>query len=130
MRKPVLIVEDEPDIRENMQMLLEDEGYEVYSAGNGAEALAILHDENRSLPGLVALDFFMPVMDGRAFLQAVERSAHKNALGELHVVLVTASDPQSRRDLEGKTIAVLPKPVDLDRLLGLVSEHCGQPGGS
>ena len=60
---PVLVVDDDLDIREALAQILEDRGFEVITAANGQEALALL----RSLkvcPALILLDLMMPIMDG------------------------------------------------------------------
>ena len=57
----ILIVDDEPDIIEILRYNLENEGYKVFSAGNGKEALK-LADE--LIPNLIILDLMMPIMDG------------------------------------------------------------------
>ena len=120
-----MVVEDELDIRENMVMLLEDEGYPVYSASNGKEALEILRDRSKPLPGLIALDFFMPVMDARAFLNELENERRNQSFPDLSILLVTAADAQARAGLEGKTVGVLRKPIDIDQLLAIVKKFCG-----
>ncbi len=66
-RIKVLIADDEPDIIEILKFNLENEGYKVFTAVNGKEALK-LADEN--LPNLIILDLMMPVMDG---IEACER---------------------------------------------------------
>lgn len=125
MKRPILIVEDEADIRNNMVMLLEDEGYLVYSASHGKEALDVLRDPKKTLPCLIVLDFYMPVMDARAFLEAFEIEKKTNSLPEVTIVLVTAADAQARAGIEGKTVAVLKKPIDIDQFLEIVKRYCG-----
>ena len=61
MPKTVLVVEDESNIRELLRMYLEQEGYIVETAQNGAEGLRAF---KRVHPNLVLLDLMMPVMDG------------------------------------------------------------------
>jgi CheY-like chemotaxis protein len=58
----ILIVEDEKDIRESLKMLLELEGYSVFTAKDGKEGLEIL--KNLESPCLILLDLLMPVMNG------------------------------------------------------------------
>jgi PleD family two-component response regulator len=58
----VLVIEDDSLVRDAMESLLEDEGYEVWSAENGQEALRWLQTD--SLPDIIVLDLKMPVMDG------------------------------------------------------------------
>lgn len=57
----ILLVDDEPDILEFMQYNLEKEGYNIYTAENGKEAIKIAEDVN---PQLIILDIMMPEMDG------------------------------------------------------------------
>lgn len=125
-RKPILVVEDEADIRETMVMLLEDEGYPVYSASNGKAALQILTHSSNILPGLVVLDFYMPEMDARAFLAALEVEQREKHFPDLTIVLVTAADSRARDGIEGKTVAVLRKPIDIDEFLNIVEKYCGK----
>ncbi|MEO5970088.1 MAG: response regulator [Bdellovibrionia bacterium] len=66
--KSILVVEDEESIRENFQLLLELEGYSVFTASNGKESLRILKTIEK--PCLILLDLLMPVMNGMEFLEA------------------------------------------------------------
>ena len=61
IRPHLLVVDDEAGIRESLSSILTDEGYDVESAANGAEALATAR---HSPPCLVIADLLMPVMDG------------------------------------------------------------------
>ena len=65
--KTVLVIEDDLDIRDAIQEILQDEGYSVFTADNGAAALDALGRIPR--PGLVLLDLMMPEMDGHQFLE-------------------------------------------------------------
>jgi two-component system OmpR family response regulator len=58
---PILIVDDDPKIREVVRYALDKEGFETLEAGNGAEALELFRKER---PGLIILDILMPEMDG------------------------------------------------------------------
>ena len=57
----ILIVDDEPDIREMLRHVLECEGFKVQEAANGEAALALVE---AACPALVLLDLMMPVLDG------------------------------------------------------------------
>ncbi len=115
--RPVLVVDDDPDIRETLRFVLEDAGYQVYSAENGQEALDVLADA-KPLPGLILLDLMMPVMSGDEMLKAL-KSVH--ALAEIPVTIVTASGAPMPPLASG----LLKKPVDLDVLLRIVERSCG-----
>lgn len=81
----MLVVEDDADIRTALVEYLEDEGYDVAAAENGAVALARL--ANGPLPGVVLLDSTMPVLDGAATLARLRANP---AWAEIPVVLSTA----------------------------------------
>jgi CheY-like chemotaxis protein len=66
MAKRILVVEDEKDLNEAYSLILSQEGYKVFSAFDGAEALDIAKAEN---PDLILLDLKMPNMDGLEFLR-------------------------------------------------------------
>ncbi len=68
----ILVVDDEPEIRDLTREALEDYGYTVLSAANGEEALAIFQDQSRSID-LVLLDLNMPGMGGHGCLQELLR---------------------------------------------------------
>lgn len=117
--RPVLVVDDDPDIRETLRFVLEDAGYQVYSAENGQEALEVLAN-TKPLPGLILLDLMMPIMSGDEMLKAL-KSVH--ALAEIPVTIVTASGAPMPPLASG----LLKKPVDLDVLLRIVERSCGGP---
>ena len=72
-RPAVMLVDDDAMIRETFQGVVEDEGFSVLTAGNGAEALALLREGAR--PGIIFLDLMMPVLDGAGFCAAYKRRA-------------------------------------------------------
>ena len=117
--KPVLVVDDDPDIRETLRFVLEAAGYSVYLAANGKEALDLLL-ETEPLPGLILLDLMMPIMSGDEMLLAL-RAIH--SLAAIPVTIVTASVTAMPREASG----LLRKPVDLDALLDVVAQNCGVP---
>lgn len=61
----ILVVDDDPQIREWLRHILENRGYQVEEVGDGKEALAFLE---RAKPALMVLDLFMPNMDGAELL--------------------------------------------------------------
>lgn len=111
----VMIVDDDPDIREAMADFLDLEGYRVVAATNGAEALTLLRGP-RELPCVILLDLMMPVMTGEDVLDALEQDRE---LSGVPVVVVTASPrPLNHR------VPVLLKPIQPELLLAEVSRHC------
>ena len=114
---PILIIEDEDFIRESFQLLLELEGYSVWTADNGRHALETLREMPR--PCLILLDLMMPIMNGEEFLEA---KGLDESLAAIPVVVVSgvANEPE----LAGVT-AFIPKPVDFKRLFELIRRNCG-----
>ena len=72
MERNILLVDDEPDIREILDIYLTELGYTVHTAENGEKALAAFH---RVVPAIVLSDIKMPVMDGIELLRRVKQDA-------------------------------------------------------
>jgi len=106
--RTILVVDDEPGIREVMVMLLTDEGYRVLQAENGALALQLLSTET---PDLVVLDIMMPLVDGFEVLRQI---SNMPSLEATHVILMSAAI-KARPDY--RVAAFIPKPFELDQLL-------------
>ncbi len=66
--KKILIIEDEPETRENLVLMLEMEGFKPLSASNGREGVALA---KRKLPDVILCDVSMPEMDGHAVLESL-----------------------------------------------------------
>jgi CheY-like chemotaxis protein len=66
----ILVIDDEPIIRQLFQKVLEHEGHIILTAGNGREALEVMRQQ---VPDLILLDLMMPVMDGISFLRLLRR---------------------------------------------------------
>ena len=113
----ILIVEDEKDIRENLKMLLELEGYKVFTAVNGDDGLRVLRTMER--PCLILLDLMMPVMDGMEFLK---EKRHEDAIAQIPVCIV--SGVAEKPDMKGVS-GFVKKPIDLEILLNFVKIYCG-----
>ncbi|XXF75298.1 response regulator [Myxococcaceae bacterium GXIMD 01537] len=88
-RSSILLVEDDPDIRESVAEILTMEGYSVAQAVNGQDGLNVL--ARISVPGLIFLDLMMPVMTGPEFLTRLRADP---VFRECTVLLMTASHPQ------------------------------------
>lgn len=84
-RGPILIVDDEPDVHILLTDLLRGEGFEVVTAGDGAEALAYLRAATPP-PCLILLDLVMPNVDGWEF---IEQRSHDPRLAQIPVVLIS-----------------------------------------
>jgi len=113
----VLVVDDDRAIRGFVAEVLTDEGYEVKTAGDGSEALAVSREWR---PDLIVLDLMMPVMDGWTFRA---RQRQVDGLADVPVVVTSAATTlrTSRQALE--PCILLAKPFELDALIGAV-ESC------
>jgi CheY-like chemotaxis protein len=127
---PILVVEDDADIRESLQGFLELQGYEVLVARNGREALEHLHAPRP--PGLILLDMAMPVMDGHRVLTARKAS---EALAKVPVLILSAGmaamNPRDRAVYASNydVAAFLKKPVDPKQLLDIIGRYVERPSG-
>lgn len=117
-RGPVLVVDDDADVRFGLVEILADEGFEVASAVHGAEALELLRAGLQ--PALILLDLRMPVMDGEAFC---ERWREDEALARLPVVIISADANAVERARRCGATGILEKPVDLDVLLNTIEKY-------
>jgi CheY-like chemotaxis protein len=112
----VLIVDDDPGIRDFLIMVLSDEGYDVLAAPDGRVALDFAAEHR---PDVILLDYTMPVCDGPQFAAAYRRHPAPRA----PIVLVTASHEARRRAEEVHADAFLGKPFDLTHVLDLVQRY-------
>ncbi len=117
MSGTVLIVEDDLDTREMLGRFLELEGYKVETAENGKRALERLGSGVGAC--VILLDLMMPVMDGWQFRQEQIRDA---SLADIPVIVVSAAGRERLEKIQAN--AYLSKPVDLDELLGCVTQFC------
>lgn len=114
--KHILVVDDEPPIREVIGDLLRTEGYQVLFASSGSGLLKVLGTEQ---PDLVLLDLMMPNGDGREALQAMQASPRWKSIP---VIIVSGTGPYM---LEGMRVPFLTKPFDLEQLLAEVNKALG-----
>lgn len=110
---PILLVEDDSDLRACMASALELEGFLVTSAANGIEALQHL-SRAQVLPAAILLDLRMPVMDGLEFRSALRRTPEHNGIP---IVVVTAEHGTELTRQELDVTAVVKKPFSLDELV-------------
>lgn len=117
-RHDILLVDDDEALRLAVSTLLEDDGYSVYAAGNGREALAYL--ATHEPPSLILLDLVMPVLDGWQFLIERERASEP---GERSVPVVLMSGMGFIQDARGFA-DFLRKPIDPPLLLNCARRFC------
>jgi signal transduction histidine kinase/CheY-like chemotaxis protein len=118
----VLVVDDDPTVREVLSRFLIREGFSVVTVGGGAEALA----RARALhPAAITLDVLMADVDGWTVLTTLKNDP---ALSDIPVVLLTIVDERSRGYALGAA-EYLVKPVDRERLVGVLHRLCGRRAG-
>ena len=109
----ILVVDDSPTETEAFRMVLEKNGFEVLTADNGADGVALAHQEK---PDMVLMDIVMPGLNGFQATRQLTRSAETK---HIPVVIVTTKDQETDR-VWGKrqgASGYLVKPVTEDRLL-------------
>ena len=116
--RPILVVDDDPAIRELIEQALGDEGYAVLTAEHGAAALQIVAS---TTPAVILLDMRMPVMDGWTFARQY-RAAYQPAAP---IVVCTAARDAGDRAAQIGADGTLPKPFKLDDLLDTVERFAG-----
>ena len=116
MSRTVVVVDDSPSIRETISFILEMEGYDVRSAVNGAEGLALIRDVR---PKAVLLDAMMPEMDGFEVCRQVRQDPE---LSDLVVIMLTAMGQKvdEERAREAGVDHFLTKPFDHEEALSLL----------
>ena len=120
MKKRILVVDDNPSMRDLLRLILEGSGYQVSEAPHGWSAMAQME---ASLPDLVMTDMMMPVMDGEQLVRRL-RSNRRTACVP---ILVLSANPNAR-DIASKADAVLGKPFNRASLLETVGSLLGQNG--
>jgi two-component system response regulator HydG len=107
----ILVVDDEPSARSGMKKLLEQEGYDVETAADGAQALLILADR---APALIITDLKMPNLDGVQLLAKIREQDR-----EIPTIVATAFEDAATavRAMRAGAADYLTKPIDFDALL-------------
>ncbi len=124
MESKILVVDDEAHIRlliEQTLEELEDQGVEILTADNGADALDLIKSEK---PKLVFLDVMMPKMNGFDVCQTVKREL---GMDDVYVVMLTAKGQEfdRQRGAEVGANVYMTKPFDPDELLAKANEVLG-----
>lgn len=120
--KCILLADDDPSVREMIARVLTGEGYHVYPAANGVEALKIARSNQIHL---ALLDLKMPVMNGWE-----TRAKLANEHPMLPVIIITARPNQVLTALASGVGALLEKPLDFSKLLGTICDLLADPAES
>ena len=119
--KTVLVVDDDPDAREYLTTVLEDNGYATATANDGVEAIAMIE---RAAPDLVALDITMPEKSGVAVYRRLKED---EKLKSIPVIIITGISDEFRKFISTRRQVPPPegyisKPVDPEELARMVGD--------
>jgi CheY-like chemotaxis protein len=118
--KPIVVIDDDRDVREVLAELLVDQGYPVRCYANGAEALAALRRDADA--SLILLDLMMPVMNGWRFRE--EQSRDQRLAGIPVIAMSALADTPYAPPPVPRPLAVLVKPFNVEKLLARIAERC------
>ena len=121
MTAHILVVDDDPSIREVVSDILGSEGYSVATASNGAEALEVVE---RTRPALVLLDMRMPVVNGWDFAREIKERGLRPCIC---IMVMTAARNARHWAEEINADGFVAKPFELPDLLAAV-EQLHRPG--
>ena len=120
----VLIVEDDPDMREMLSMLLATEGFHAVTAEDGLEGLHLLRavrHRSPEAPCLVLLDLKMPRLGGHEFRRA---QLDDPSVATVPVAVLSGAVDAEKRARALGAVATVTKPVDVEMLLSVVRRYC------
>ena len=124
MAEKILIIDDDPDILDATTMILESQGYQIVTARDGIEGLAVLKAEN---PDLIILDLMMPKMDGFGVCKELQDPRWSKYKSTPILILTSVREDASRRRYELETGLELDvddyieKPMSPDLLISRVN---------
>jgi DNA-binding response OmpR family regulator len=113
--KRLLVVDDEPDILAFLQIILEDEGYEVVTSDKG-EFLEQLHNDR--LPHLILVDVLLSGKDGRAIVKHLKSQPETM---HIPVIMFSAHPSAERTAQQAGADDFLAKPFEIDVLLAKIA---------
>ena len=113
----MLVVDDDPIIRDMMVDILDFEGYSICTARNGSEALEMLRGDDDYL---VLLDLMMPGMSGKEVCAILEAEP---ALRKRHVIILMSAMDRLDESTTLRVDATIPKPFTVDDVLGALGPY-------
>ena len=112
----VLIVEDDSDVRRLYAIGLNQRGFEVKLAANGAEAVERIESER---PDVILLDWLMPLMDGA---EVLERLSREGGLPSIPIIVISGQPAPEGRKLDPRIRCWLTKPVTIEDLVSQIQQ--------
>ncbi len=123
----ILIIDDEPSIRETLAKILLLDGHDVVKAMDGRSALEII---SKRAPDLVITDIYMPEMDGIEFLLSLADAAPQIPVIAISGGALASADFVLEDAAQLGAVATLPKPFEIDQVRGLVHRVLEEHGRS
>jgi len=117
-KRKVLLVDDNADVRRLYAIGLNQRGFEVKLAANGAEAVDRVASE---CPDYILLDWMMPLMDGR---EVVERLDLQEAASAIEIIVISGQPPPT--ELPTRVRSWLTKPLTVDELVHEIGREIGR----
>ncbi|HEX9134757.1 MAG TPA: response regulator [Ktedonobacteraceae bacterium] len=117
--RKILVVDDDPVIRDMMADILDFEGYSISVARNGHEALQLLRSAQ---PFLVFLDIMMPGMSGKELCAVLEADPQ---LRKRHIIILMSAMDNLEEAASLEVDAILQKPFVVDELIGILEPYIG-----
>ena len=119
--KTILVVDDDPDVRQSLHVRLKANNYHVIFAVDGVSSIA---EARKHMPDLIILDLGLPAGDGFTVLACLQATA---GLSSIPVIVVSGRDRSTSRDraLQSGAEAFLQKPVDNAQLLSVIRQVLG-----
>jgi len=121
-RYEVLVVDDDPVIRDMMVDILSFEGYVIHTARNGREALEKIHQTDSAVRYVVFLDLLMPVIDGYTVCRQLNEDT---AIRQRHTIILMSALDNIIEASSLKVDATLPKPFSVDEVIRVIDPFMG-----
>jgi DNA-binding response OmpR family regulator len=116
VEKSILVVEDHAELRDMFAVILKEQGYAVYTADDGCEALKLVEAVR---PGIIITDVCMPNMDG---IEMIRRLRKRHDGDKVYILVVSAYDSEDMKEaVKAGANQLMHKPISCDSLIGVVN---------
>jgi DNA-binding response OmpR family regulator len=121
--KKILIVDDDPDVRQAMHIRLKANSYDTFFA---SDAVNSINEAAKQRPDLIILDLGLPAGDGYVVMTRLKRNP---SLSIIPIIVVSARDARGNKDraIEAGARVYLQKPVNNAELLAIIRQTLGEP---